>query len=43
MALGPDEQIPNDADNTFVRRRVIEKWFTQPEDEDELEDQDEDE
>ena len=30
MALGPDEQVPNDDDNTFIRRRIIEKWFTVP-------------
>ena len=28
MALGPDEPIPAENDNTFIRRRVIEKWFT---------------
>ena len=28
MALGPDEDIPHGDDNTFIRRRVIEKWFT---------------
>ena len=30
MALGPDEPVPNDADNTFIRNRVIDKWFTPP-------------
>ena len=30
MALGPDEPIPNEDDTTFIRDRVIEKWFTVP-------------
>ena len=30
MALGPDEPIPNDDDTTFIRNRVIEKWFSEP-------------
>ena len=30
MALGPDEPIPNDDDTTFFRNRVIEKWFSEP-------------
>ena len=29
MALGPDEPIPNDDDTTFIRNRVIEKWFSE--------------
>ena len=28
MALGPDEEIPDEENNTFIRSRVIEKWFT---------------
>ena len=31
MALGPNEPIPADDDTTFMRTRVIEKWFTEPE------------
>ena len=30
MALGPDEQIPANIDHTFIRNRVIEKWFSRP-------------
>ena len=30
MALGPDEPMPNDNDTTFIRNRVIEKWFSVP-------------
>ena len=28
MSLGPEEQILAEDDNTFMRSRVIEKWFT---------------
>ena len=48
MALGPDEPIPNDDHTTFIRNRVIEKWFSIPDnagaetDQDELEDQPQD-
>ena len=31
MALGPNEAMPADDDHTFMRTRVIEKWFTEPE------------
>ena len=30
MALGPDEQIPDNLDHTFMRNRVIQKWFSRP-------------
>ena len=30
MALGPNEPIPNDSNTTFIRNRVIDKWFTNP-------------
>ena len=30
MELGPNEPIPNENDTTFIRRRVIEKWFSEP-------------
>ena len=30
MALGPEEPVPNEDDTTFIRRRVIAKWFSEP-------------
>ena len=30
MALGQDEPIPEVDNNTFIRSRVIDKWFTTP-------------
>ena len=39
MAFGPDEPLPADDDTTFMRTRVIQKWFTEPEEEDDNEDE----
>ena len=43
MAFAPGEPLPNDDDNTFMRTRVIQKWFTEPQPEVEVDDDDDNE